>query len=55
MDNALEKPVQSSDPSIEEADEYVAFPGGIPKKWLNPAFYIFIIVLIGYASWVINW
>ena len=20
-------------------DKYVAFPGGIPKKWLNPAFY----------------
>ena len=53
MDNALEKPVHASDPSIEEADEYVAFPGGIPKKWLNPAFYIFIIVFIGYASWII--
>ncbi len=53
MDNDLEKPVHASDPHIEEEDEYVAFPGGIPKKWLNPAFYIFIVVLIGYASWVI--
>ena len=38
---------------LEQADEYVAFPGGIPKKWLNPAFYSFVIVFIGYASWVI--
>ncbi len=35
-------------------DKYVAFPGGIPKKWLNPAFYNFVIVFIGYASWVIS-
>ena len=26
---------------------------GIPKKWLNPAFYSFIVAFIGYASWVI--
>ena len=38
---------------LEPADKYVAFPGGIPKKWLNPAFYIFAGVLIGYALWVI--
>ena len=38
---------------LEQADKYVAFPGGIPKKWLNPAFYSFVIVFIGYASWVI--
>ncbi len=38
---------------LEQAGEYVAFPGGIPKKWLNPAFYSFVIVFIGYASWVI--
>ena len=38
---------------LEQADEYVAFPGGIPKKWLNPAFYSFVIAFIGYASWVI--
>ena len=37
----------------EQDDKYVAFPGGIPKKWLNPAFYSFVIVFIGYASWVI--
>ena len=23
----------------EQDDKYVAFPGGIPKKWLDPAFY----------------
>ena len=39
---------------LEEADKYVAFPGGIPKKWLNPAFYIFVVVFIGYALWVIT-
>ena len=37
----------------EQADKYVAFPGGIPKKWLSPAFYSFIFAFIGYASWVI--
>ena len=37
----------------EQDDKYVAFPGGVPKKWLNPAFYSFVIVFIGYASWVI--
>ena len=37
----------------EQEDKYVAFPGGIPKKWLNPAFYSFIVAFIGYASWVI--
>ena len=39
---------------LEQANKYVAFPGGIPKKWLNPAFYSFVIVFIGYASWVIS-
>ena len=24
------------------------------KKWLNPAFYSFVIVFVGYASWVIS-
>ena len=38
----------------EQNDKYVAFPGGIPKKWLDPAFYSFIVVLIGYTSWVIS-
>ena len=39
---------------LEQADKYVAFPGGIPRKWLNPAFYIFVVVFIGYALWVIT-
>ena len=38
---------------LEQADKYVAFPGGIPKKWLNPVFYIFVVVFSGYALWVI--
>ena len=37
----------------EQDDKYVAFPGGIPGKWLNPAFYSFIVAFIGYAVWVI--
>ncbi len=37
----------------EQDDIYVAFPGGIPKKWLDPAFYSFVVVFIGYTSWVI--
>ena len=36
--------------SEEEADErYVAFPGGIPKRWFNPAFYLFLTILVTYA------
>ena len=38
---------------LDQLDKYVAFPGGIPKKWLDPAFYIFVGVLVGYALWVI--
>ena len=38
----------------ESDDKYIAFPGGIPKRWLEPAFYIFTTVFIGYASWVIS-
>ena len=38
---------------LEQTEKYVAFPGGIPKKWLDPAFYIFLVAFIGYASWVI--
>lgn len=35
-------------------DKYIAFPGGIPKRWLEPAFYVFAVVFMGYASWVIS-
>ena len=45
---------RNSLPDLEQDDEYVAFPGGIPKKWLNPAFYIFVGILVGYALWVIT-
>ena len=38
---------------LEQTEKYVAFPGGIPKKWLDPAFYIFLVAFIGYALWVI--
>jgi len=38
---------------LEHADKYVAFPGGIPKRWLEPAFYVFATVFIGYTLWVI--
>ena len=37
----------------EQEDKYVAFPGGIPKKWLDPAFYSFVVAFIGYTAWVI--
>ena len=40
-------------PVLQQVDKYVAFPGGIPKKWLDSAFYIFLVAFIGYASWVI--
>ena len=46
--------VEKTHPDSEHEDKYVAFPGGIPKKWLDPAFYSFVIVFIGYTSWVIS-
>ena len=41
--------------SLQDAAEeegYAAFPGGIPKRWLNPAIYFFLIILGAYALWV---
>lgn len=39
----------------EEHDEaYVAFPGGIPKRWFNPASAIFILVSPLYSAWVVS-
>ena len=40
--------------SLQDAEEegYAAFPGGIPKRWLNPAIYFFLIILGAYALWV---
>ncbi len=35
-----------------EEEGYAAFPGGIPKRWLNPAVYFFLIILGAYALWV---
>ena len=49
LDNEDGKTLQD----LEQSDKYIAFPGGIPKKWLNSAFYIFVGVFIGYALWVI--
>ncbi len=34
-------------------DAYIAFPGGIPKRWFDPAFNVFITVFLGYALWVV--
>ena len=37
-------------PEPEEDDEkYVAFPGGIPRRWFNPAFYVFLAILAIYT------
>ena len=49
-DNETGKPSQDS--GLD--DKYIAFPGGIPKRWLEPAFYVFAVVFIGYGSWVIS-
>ena len=49
----LDNEVTNSLRDLEQDDKYVAFPGGIPKKWLDPVFYIFVGVFIGYAVWVI--
>ena len=37
------------EPEEEEDERYVAFPGGIPKRWFNPAFYLFLTILVTYA------
>ena len=49
LDNEDEQPLQD----LVSDDKYIAFPGGIPKRWLEPAFYIFASVFVGYALWVI--
>ena len=36
-----------------EDEEYVAFPGGIPKKWLGPAMTILCSVSIIYVPWAV--
>ncbi len=46
-DNDEEHSVQDA---VEEG--YAAFPGGIPKRWLNPAIYLFLTFLGVYALWV---
>ena len=43
---------EHSSPDAEEEEGYAAFPGGIPKRWLNPAVYLFLIILGAYALWV---
>ena len=48
-DNEDGQPLQD----LVSDDKYVAFPGGIPKRWLEPAFYIFASSFVGYAFWVI--
>ncbi len=45
--------MEETHPDPEHEDKYIAFPGGIPKKWLEPAFYSFVVVFTGYTSWVI--
>ena len=49
MNNENGQPLQD----LVSDDKYIAFPGGIPKKWLNPAFYSFASIFVGYALWVI--
>lgn len=47
-DNGEEHSVQDA---VEE-EGYAAFPGGIPKRWLNPAIYLFLTLLGVYALWI---
>ena len=41
------------DAKEKDDEEYVAFPGGIPKRWLNPAVAIFLLVSPFYTAWVV--
>ena len=36
-----------------EDEEYVAFPGGIPKKWLGPAMTLLCSVSVIYVPWAV--
>ena len=36
-----------------EDEEYVAFPGGIPKRWLGPAMTLLCSIAIVYVPWAI--
>ena len=36
-----------------EDEEYVAFPGGIPKRWLGPAMTLLCVIAIVYVPWAI--
>lgn len=47
------EPDARQDAQEEHDDGYVAFPGGIPKRWFNPAATIFIIVSPFYSAWVV--
>ena len=46
-------PDARQDAQEKDAEESVAFPGGIPKRWLNPAATIFILVSPLYTAWVV--
>ena len=46
-------PDARQDAQKKDAEESVAFPGGIPKRWLNPAATIFILVSPLYTAWVV--
>ena len=48
------EPDNDEEHSVQDAVEegYAAFPGGIPKRWLNPAIYLFLTLLGVYALWV---
>lgn len=47
------EPYARQDAQEEHDEGYVAFPGGIPKRWFNPAATIFIIVSPFYSAWVV--
>ena len=50
----MKKGLDAREDAKEKDDEdYVAFPGGIPKRWLDPAVAIFLLVSPCYTVWVV--
>ena len=49
----MEQPHNTPRDDEHEDAEYVAFPGGIPKKWLGPAMTLLCGVAVVYVPWAV--
>ena len=49
----MEQPHNTPRDDEHKDEEYVAFPGGIPKKWLGPAMTLLCGVAVVYVPWAV--